>query len=168
MITITQLPPDCWEQYKAIRLEALQTDPLAFGCSYEEEANFSESTWRERINIMWFAMLKDEPVGMIGLLRGTMQSTSHKGLVVSFWVKPSMRGKGLGKELLLHLQVIAPDQGCRKMVLDVTMSQQAAIATYNALGFRQVGVLHQELYIHGEYVDQFVMEWLAPVSVHSN
>jgi len=37
MIEIKKLPPEKWQEYQKLRLDALLNDPIAFGSSYEEE-----------------------------------------------------------------------------------------------------------------------------------
>ena len=64
MIRIARLPPSRWEAYRALRLEALKTEPSAFGSSSEEEADFPESVWRERIRNVVFAQSHAKTVGM--------------------------------------------------------------------------------------------------------
>ena len=49
MIEIKQLPPERWQDYQKLRLEALKADPIAFGSSYEEEISRPEEFWRNRI-----------------------------------------------------------------------------------------------------------------------
>jgi ribosomal protein S18 acetylase RimI-like enzyme len=161
MVTIGQLAPDLWQQYKALRLEALQTDPQAFGGSYVEEVVFSEALWQERICNMWFAMIDGQPVGMVGLLPGPMLSTRHKAMIISMWVKPSFRGQGIAKALMQEIQRIAPAQGFIKLFLDVTTTQTAAVKLYTSVGFQKVGLQQKEVFINGQYLDQYLMEWLA-------
>lgn len=45
MIVIKTLSSEDWEKFRDIRLEALQTDPLAFGSSYAEEKILTQSEW---------------------------------------------------------------------------------------------------------------------------
>lgn len=65
MIEIKKLPPSRWKDFRDLRLEALQTDPLAFASSYEEEKNLTQDEWKRRINNSLFALSSDKPIGMI-------------------------------------------------------------------------------------------------------
>ena len=46
-IQIIKLPPERWNEYKALRLRALQDDPQAFGSSYAKEVTYSDEKWQE-------------------------------------------------------------------------------------------------------------------------
>ena len=49
MIEIKKLPPSRWKDFRDLRLEALQNEPLAFASSYEEEKKFTQDEWKRRI-----------------------------------------------------------------------------------------------------------------------
>ena len=49
MLQIKKLLPERWKEFKELRLFALQNDPLAFGSSYEEEINFPDDFWKNRL-----------------------------------------------------------------------------------------------------------------------
>lgn len=159
LIHITQLSPDEWQKYREIRLEGLQTDPLAFGSSYEEEINFTETNWRNRINAMWFALVDGKIVGMIGLLTGANMSTRHCGQIISLWVKPTFRGQGIAKALVQKLQEIAPQHGLRKLSLQVATTQTNAIKLYEIMGFKNITLLTENLRKGDRYLDEYLMVW---------
>jgi hypothetical protein len=48
-ITVRPLGVDDWEQYRSVRLVALQESPDAFVASHEDEANEGEEFWRARM-----------------------------------------------------------------------------------------------------------------------
>ncbi len=158
MVVIKKCSSDDWQQYKELRLEALQADHLAFGSSYEEEIDYTEDTWRQRCAAMYLAMVDDNPVGMVGLLANPARAAKHKAMVITFWVKPAFRGKGIGKALLRDLQ---QKSGYVKLFLDVTTTQTAAIALYESVGFKKIGLAEKELFKDGQYFDQYIMEWLS-------
>jgi ribosomal protein S18 acetylase RimI-like enzyme len=158
-ITITQLSPDEWQKYRDIRLLALKSDPHAFGSSYEEEINLIETDWRNRISVMWFAIVDGQVAGLIGLLRRENQASIHCGSIISLWVEPAFRGHGVAQSLLQHVQDIASGLGLRKISLQVTISQAAAIKLYERMGFEKIGLLKENLQKDGVYLDEFFMEW---------
>lgn len=158
-VAITQLSSDDWQKYRDIRLLALKSDPHAFGSSYEEEINLSETDWRNRIGVMWFAMVDGQVAGLIGLLRRENQASIHISYIISLWVKPAFRGRSLAKSLLQNLQDIAPSIGLRKISLQVTATQPAAIRLYEKMGFIKICLLRENLLKDGVYLDEFLMEW---------
>ncbi len=54
------------------------------------------------------------------------------------YVKPAVRGRGLGKALLLHLAGIARDKGCGRMEWAVLDWNTPAIEFYERLGARRL------------------------------
>jgi GNAT superfamily N-acetyltransferase len=54
------------------------------------------------------------------------------------FVKPELRGRGLGKALLLHLAKLANARGCGRMEWSVLDWNQPAIAFYESLGARRM------------------------------
>ncbi len=158
-VAIIQFSPDDWQKYRDIRLLALQSDPHAFGSSYEEEINLPETDWRNRISVMRFAVIDGQIAGLIGLLRRENLASIHCGSIISLWVKPEFRGHGVAKSLLQNLQNIAPSLGLRKISLQVTATQPAAIRLYEKMGFIKIGLLRENLLKDSVYLDEFLMEW---------
>jgi hypothetical protein len=50
---IRMLGSEDWREYKRIRLESLQKEPLAFGSSYVEEELLSDDEWQRNINLAY-------------------------------------------------------------------------------------------------------------------
>ena len=48
-LSVVRLTPDDWEVHRDLRLEALATDPEAFGATYADNAAYDEATWRARL-----------------------------------------------------------------------------------------------------------------------
>lgn len=159
--SIIKLSGDDWQQYRDLRLFALKSDPHAFGSSYEEEINLEEADWRRRISAMLFAQAGHEVVGLVGLLQRENLASIHCGHIVSLFVKPEWRQRGIANELLKAIQNIAPTRKIRKLSLQVTASQSSALALYKKMGFREVGIMRENLFKDGIYLDEYLMEWLV-------
>jgi ribosomal-protein-alanine N-acetyltransferase len=69
-------------------------------------------------------------------------------------VHPGHRRRGVGRLLLQHILAEARQNGVRSASLEVRVSNQPAIALYQALGFQQVAIRRQ-YYENGE--DAFLM-----------
>lgn len=54
------------------------------------------------------------------------------------WVHPDWRGAGLGSRMLRHLEALAREQGCSRLVLDTNEVLAEAIAMYERFGYRSV------------------------------
>lgn len=68
------------------------------------------------------------------------------------WVDDSLRGKGYGKELLIHIEKTARESNCRRILLD-SFSFQAP-DFYQKLGFKVVGIVED----HPKGYKQYYLE----------
>ena len=84
-------------------------------------------------------VLRGRAVGCVAL---RVLPAAADGLRVSevkrLFVSPSQRGSGLGRALTMRLQELARQRGHERLVLDCLQRLPAALATYNALGFRPI------------------------------
>ncbi len=159
MVEVKRPLPEGWEEYRALRLEALGSDPTAFGSSVEEEASLPEAEWRRRAANALLAFFSGKPVGMIVFVVSPRAKTRHVADIFSVYVKPSQRGRGIGKLLLESaLKEIAKDPEVVKIKLTVNPEQKAAVGLYRGSGFVEVGRLRRELRVDGRYYDELMME----------
>jgi len=166
-VSIISLHPTRWQEFKQLRLEALQQDASAFGSSYEEEIHYADEVWEKRLNTSFnqngFMMLCSEfegkLVGMMGSGWSQRVNTKHVATIYSVYVTTSMRGGGIGSQLLdsvlNNLAVISPIE---KVNLTVTVDQTSAIKLYEKFGFQRIGIARKELKINGRYYDIIHME----------
>ena len=54
------------------------------------------------------------------------------------YVRPFVRGKGIGKQLYKHLYTAARQAGYKRMILETGLRQPEAIHLYRGLGFQQI------------------------------
>lgn len=159
MIEIRKLPPERWKDFRGLRLEALQSDPLAFASSYEEEKPLTTEEWKKRVDNTLFALSNDTPVGMIVFIIGDRIKTNHIANIYGVYVKKEYRGQGIGNRLVEGaLRTIQQNTNVTKIHLTVTAEQTAAIALYKKHGFIVVGKLERELQVNGKFYDELVME----------
>ena len=78
----------------------------------------------------------------------------------SVYVERAWRGKGVGHRLLERLIEIAREIGYHKMVLSTFPTNAGGVRLYERLGFRRVGVYHQQGMLDGQWVDTLIMEKL--------
>jgi len=104
-ITIERLSPDDWPAYRAIRLEALQDSPQAFGASYADAVAKPDAFWRHRLeqaqaqvdNWLLFARKEGQLVGIIGAFTS---NDPHIAEIISVYVSPTARGCGIAQRLM--------------------------------------------------------------------
>jgi len=78
----------------------------------------------------------------------------------SIYVRRDMRGKGVGRKLMLRIIEIAKENGFRKLVLATLVNNPIAHALYRSIGFRDVGVFVKQGILDGKFVDVLIMEIL--------
>lgn len=141
-----RIQPDDGRRLKEVRLRALLTDPNAFGASYERDAAHDDDHWAERAtgaasgDEKYIALAEDagRVVGMIGAY--TPDEASHVRHLVSTWVAPEARGRGLGSELVGAVVEWARAAGASEVTLWVVDENRPAIALYERAGFAPAGV----------------------------
>jgi len=98
--------------------------------------------------------------GVIGW--GRLLSWARRGLSSTVedlvYVDPLLQGKGVGKALLGRLLEEAARLDYRLMVAQVAAGNRGGRALHEALGFREVGVLHQASHKFNQWIDVTLME----------
>ena len=79
---------------------------------------------------------------------------------ISVYVERRWRGKGVGRQLLERLVELARGIGYHKLVLATFPFNPSGVALYERIGFRKVGVYHEQGQLDGRWVDVLVMEKL--------
>src|SRR4029079_12628816 len=100
-ITLRALGVDDWEQYRSVRLVALQESPDAFVASHDDEAAEGEEFWRARMqrSTRLVAERDGRPVGIASV--GTADHDQPEAAqLFGLWVHPEARGTGVATELV--------------------------------------------------------------------
>ena len=84
------------------------------------------------------------------------------GFVADFsvYVERGWRGKGVGRVLLARLIELGREHGYHKLVLSAFPFNKPGVALYEKLGFRTVGIYHEQGMLDGQWVDTIIMEKL--------
>jgi GNAT superfamily N-acetyltransferase len=85
------------------------------------------------------AQLDDQPAGFAVFFTNFSTFLAQPGLYLEdLFVQPDLRGRGVGKALLLHLARLANARGCGRMEWSVLDWNQPAIAFYESLGAQRM------------------------------
>jgi ribosomal protein S18 acetylase RimI-like enzyme len=163
VIEIRRLGLSDVEDYRVMRLAALQTEPDAFASVYAVEASRPMTDFAERVasSVVLGAYDTGRIVGLIGLKQEPRPKHSHKGLVWGFYVERAWRHQGVGSALIAALIEAARDV-VEQLTLTVVRENKAAIALYDRFGFTAYGVEPRALKTSEGYTDQVLMALLLP------
>ena len=136
VLTVKILTPDDWRLWRRLRLDALREAPYAFGATlaYWQGEGDVEQRWRDRLTAVAFnvvAMVGGEPAGMVS---GARTDRPDETELISMWVAPTGRGRGVGDEAVR--QVLAWVRGnfpATDIVLSVK-TMTTPFASTNATG----------------------------------
>lgn len=151
--------------FKALRLEALQRHPEAFGTSYAEQVTRPDEFWLERIQqglgglsgAIYVADSESELSGMVGIRRNDSTKRQHSAMIWGVYLRPRLRGQGVGDALLAACLAWAESQALRIVRLSVVSSNGSALRLYLRHGFTIYGVDPEVLYVDGIYHDELLL-----------
>ncbi|MBA2655378.1 MAG: GNAT family N-acetyltransferase [Tatlockia sp.] len=147
-----------WLAFQALRLDALQKNPEAFGSSYEEEAVMSIGDFKEGYKkcTIFGTFKADSLVGCAGFFIQSPIKMQHRGVLFSMYVEPSCRNKGIASSL-----VKAVIEHAKKTVLQlhatVVTSNKSALNLYEKNGFIIYGTEPHSLRINDGFYDEHLM-----------
>lgn len=119
------------------------------------------SGYEGETNMTLYAESEGQLVGMMGAIWSTRIKTGHIATIYGVYVTLSMRGKGVGLQLMQSLlDELANIPQITKVKLAVTVTQSSAQALYAKFGFETIGIAKRELKINGHYYDEILMEKL--------
>lgn len=145
--TIRPLGPEDVAAYKAIRLEALQTEPGVFCSSYAREAAFDDETWVKRLtnpNAAHFGLYADaELIGITGIIKDTQkEGDAH---MVQSYIRKEHRGKQLSRMFYEARLNWAKANNVQRVIVGHRLSNTTSKAANQRYGF--------------VYTDQEMQDW---------
>ena len=91
------------------------------------------------------------------------RAAANEAEILTLAVKPSARGRGLGRALMLAAATRAATLGAESLFLEVGADNPAALALYNGLGFARVGA-RKGYYESGSQGDALVLKAALPLA----
>jgi GNAT superfamily N-acetyltransferase len=109
----------------AFNLEELhEIEPIARAChaDFKYPGNFDWETfsglWKMALETGSGIILRAENSGVLGMMMGPDQFNGWRTALVNFWfVMPSERRKGYGRDLILAAEAIATEEKCRRILM---------------------------------------------------
>jgi GNAT superfamily N-acetyltransferase len=138
-VRIRRLAADDIDLLRAVRLDALRTDPDAFGSTLEREEGRSDEDW------MWWVsrcatFVAEDDQGAVGLAGGIPDDARPDvAVLISMWVAPTSRGRGVGRALVEAVVGWATGERKAWLTLHVVEGNGPALALYEKCGFALTG-----------------------------
>lgn len=159
---------------------ALPKDTVSIAAVYNQGIEERSSTFEtmprspadmlERINSMErYPLLvmvddADQVVGWAGLSSYRARACYDGIADFSIYLDRSVRGRGLGQQLLQSLLEEAETRGFWKVLSRIFTFNHASLALCEACGFRQVGVYEKHACLEGRWLDCAIVERLFPTN----
>ncbi|MFF3446721.1 GNAT family N-acetyltransferase [Streptomyces sp. NPDC002667] len=138
MLELRSLTSDDWPLWRDLRLAALSEAPYAFGSTLAQwqGAGDREERWRARLSIPGahdlVALLDGLPVGIASGVPGEGPEDVE---LISMWVAPTARGKGVGDYLIRAVELWGAERGATTLRVSVMPDNRKATALYERHGF---------------------------------
>jgi ribosomal protein S18 acetylase RimI-like enzyme len=142
VIELRELTSDDWQVWRELRLAALADAPDAFGSRLADWVDATEDRWRARLELPGgrnvIALLDGTAVGMASGLRPEQDGVVE---LVSMWIAPAGRGRGIGDGLMTQVEQWAREAGAHTLQLSVADGNDKAYALYLRSGFTETDEL---------------------------
>lgn len=166
MIRTKRLGLRPWQESDLLFLQALRNDidlqalllATARGSSLPAVRRWLEdkSTGAERL---FFVIELQEAQTPIGYIQLSLDPRASETFQFGICLAPIYQSQGYGAELLLAIESYLQIQhNARKLMLEVDESNIRAIACYKKLGYREVGVMMQHVFVQGNFRNVLIME----------
>ncbi len=142
VVDVLVLTPDDWPLWRQLRLAALGEAPGVFGSTLAEWSGSgdTEQRWRDRLANVALNLVLTVGGNPVGMVSATAPGTDGEVELISLWIAPSGRGRGVGDEALQQVAAWAHDQHPgHALVLSVKRENGPARALYERHGFVDAG-----------------------------
>lgn len=142
MVDVVVVTAEDWRLWRELRRAALLEAPGAFGATFAEWSGEgdTEARWRARLGdvaLNLVLVLDGSPVGMVSALAPGADGAVE---LISLWVAPAARGRGVGDEAIRQVVEWAPDKHPRStLMLSVKCENNSARRLYERHGFVDAG-----------------------------
>lgn len=144
-IRVRRLGDHEWPRYREIRLRALTQDPDAFSTTAAEAVRWTDSDWAARLRGRTTFVAEAGEHDVVGLVSGIEAEPSSATVaspaaeLISMWVPPGWRGRGIGDQLVDAVAGWAWSEGYTRLRLWVVEGNDRAERLYRRVGFHRTG-----------------------------
>ena len=147
------------EDFRTIRLSALEKSPKMFGSSYSAEVDKSLLFFEACLsNSTVFGVYhKNKIIGLATLTQEVGAKFSHKAHLSSVFIEPEFQHKGIATQLLNTIIKYSKNK-IEQILLTVADDNTSAIHLYEKFGFQTYGIEQKALKDNDEYMDERLMK----------
>jgi ribosomal protein S18 acetylase RimI-like enzyme len=140
-ITLRRIGDNDWPVWRELRLEALAEAPYAFGSTLADwqGQGDTEVRWRRRLTDVPLNIIAEWREAAAGMVSATAPAPEGSVELISMWVAPFARGRGVGDSLVHAILEWAREQQAMQVVLAVHENNERALALYRRHGFVDAG-----------------------------
>ncbi len=151
------------QQFRELRLNALQDSPTAFSADYYVNLNYPLSHWENRLRfddygMIFFAEHEHNLIGMTGIRQRESPKTKHSADIYSVYVRPEWRGLHIAEGILDACTEWATVRNVIVLKLGVMATNTSAIRLYERCGFKIYGTEPFDIFYDGQYYDLHLMQ----------
>lgn len=134
-----------WAIWRALRLAALAEAPYAFSSTLADwqGKGDTEARWSARLTAVPFNVVVELDAQPAGMVSATEPDSAQTIEVLSMWVAPFARGRGVGDALIEAVVGWAGSRSARRLELRVMVGNEKAVALYRRHGFTETGLVSQ-------------------------
>ena len=140
-ISLRTLGQDDWQLWRTLRLQALAEAPYAFSsklADWQGDGD-TEVRWRSRVSTVPLNIVAELNGQAAGMVSATAPNTDRAVELISMWVAPFARGRGVGDSLVGAVLIWAQQQQASRVSLAVFEGNEPAMALYRRHGFLDRG-----------------------------
>jgi GNAT superfamily N-acetyltransferase len=146
VIVLRELSAGDWADWRELRLAALREAPYAFGAKLADwqGTGDAEHRWRRRLDGGSRNLLAEFDGTPAGMASGRPPDRDGTVELISMWVAPFARGRGVGDALVTAVVRWAEEQGAQRVALRVYEGNRHAANLYRRHGFLDRGAVGHE------------------------
>ncbi|HEX4754484.1 MAG TPA: GNAT family N-acetyltransferase [Candidatus Dormibacteraeota bacterium] len=135
--SVHRVGPEEWSLFREVRLAALEDAPSAFWTTAAVAGAMTEVEWRRRLadSACFVAVADGWPVG----LAAGIDEEPGVAELISMWVDPSWRGRGVADQLMTAVSGWAAGEGLARLQLWVAVGNDTAERLYARHQFVRTG-----------------------------
>lgn len=150
------------EQFRSLRLLALQESPTSFSADYQVNLKQPMSFWEGRLifdeyGMIFFAEYDSQLIGMTGIRKGETPKTKHGAYIWGVYIRPEWRGLHLAEALIETCSEWAEAREVGIVKLGVVTTNTSAIRCYERCGFTVYGNEPRCIFYEGRFYDEYLM-----------